>query len=223
MAEKRLQEARVQITSLKERIADLEQKLADANTALTTSTAPEVVRSGEMAQELDQARLKIQSLEKKVTIAQNETQYSRQAYQDASNRTGELGQENAAMTREISDLRSRANDNIVKINSIQADNQRKEDHRIIEEQRSIIVDRERELERVREDLRVLRNGRRETRQSSVPRSPRMGVMSPRIGRGTGASSRGTSPAPGEGAAAPIPGMNFLNTTQTNGRWGHLRS
>ncbi|KAH8888871.1 hypothetical protein GQ53DRAFT_235893 [Thozetella sp. PMI_491] len=221
-AKKRAEESKAQIATLKAKIPVLEGKLVEANATLSNSSNPEIARFGELAKELDEARAKVQSLEKRVASVQNEAEYSRQAYQDASNRHSELSSENAALAKQVAELEKLASDNLVKIHQIQAENERLEDQRMMEELRAIAADRERELERVREELRVLRNGRRETRQASVPRSPRMGVLSPRNGRATGGGSRGTSPTL-EGNAAAGTGMSFLSPGQSNGRWDHLHN
>lgn len=106
--------------------------------------------------------------------------------------------------------------------------------RQLDELQATLENRERELDRAKEELRLLKSGRRETRQGSVPRSPRTtGLMSPRPGRavgggGTGAGgagSRGTSPAPAvssSDSSTPVPGMTFFSPTANGGRWGHLR-
>ncbi len=221
-AEKRVEASKAHVASLKEQIAILESKLTNANAALTNSSVPDIASFGSMAKEIEETRAKTQSLEKKVATAQNVTEYSRQAYQDASNRNSELSAENAALAKQVVELRTRANDNIVQIHQIQADNERYEDRRFIDELRAINADRDSELERVREELRVLRSGRRETRQASVPRSPHMGVLSPRNGRGGAGGSRGTSPTL-EAAGGSVAGMNFLSPGQNNGRWDHLRN
>ncbi|KAK3374020.1 hypothetical protein B0T24DRAFT_657686 [Lasiosphaeria ovina] len=219
-AKKRLEAARVEAATLKEQIKDLQSDKSIA--ALANLSNPEVAGLAQAWKDLEEAQAKAQSLEKKLTSAQNETEYSRAAYQDASNSFVELKAENQELRAKAEILAKRADENLVRIHQINAENQVDATRRQTDELHAIIRERERELERVREELRVMRSGRRETRQVSVPRSPRPSVMSPRPSRAVvgGAGSRGTSPAPFDGAAGPattVPGMAF-----NNGRWPHLR-
>jgi hypothetical protein len=124
-------------------------------------------------------------------------------------------------------LQKTSSENFVRIHQIQADASTKQHLAQIAELKALLREREMELDKTRDELRVFKNGRRETRQVSVPRSPRMGMMSPRTGRGYGGStSRGTSPAPGSGtdgaSTTPVPGMQYLTQQTGNGRWNHLR-
>ncbi|KAK0727946.1 hypothetical protein B0T26DRAFT_672552 [Lasiosphaeria miniovina] len=219
-AKKRLEAARVEAATLKKQIKDLQSD--KSNAALANSSNPEVAGLSLARKDLEEAQSKAQSLEKKLASAQKETEYSRAAYQDASNSFVELKAENQELRAKVEILAKRADENLVRIHQINADNQVDATRRQTDKLHAIIREREREIERARDELRVIRSGRRETRQVSVPRSPRPGVMSPRPSRAVvgGAGSRGTSPAPFDGAAGPattVPGMTF-----NNGRWPHLR-
>lgn len=175
--------------------------------------------------QLKDAQLKILALEKRLENAQRDADYARTMYQDASSAASSVGAENRELKERAKDLQQTASDNLVKIHQIQADSNTKEYLRRIHELKLQVRDREVELDRARDELRQLKNGR-QTRQVSVPRSPRMGMMSPRRGIG-GSASRGTSPAPAIGieaaAAAAATGMQFMAPQQPgNGRWQHLR-
>lgn len=201
--------------TLRKQVKDLESQLSESRAALESSANPDIAETARLERELQEARAKIQTVEKKVANAERDTDYSRKAYQDASNAHSLLSQENQELRERIEILERKARDNIVKINEINARNQDNAELRQTDELRAVLRDRERELSLARDELRHLKNGRRETRQASVPRSPRTtGVMSPRPTRGVGGGSRGTSPAPTHDGAS-VPGMAFLNR-------GHLR-
>ncbi|KAK3297511.1 uncharacterized protein B0H64DRAFT_457707 [Chaetomium fimeti] len=215
--------------ALREKNKLLESKFAEARDTLANSTVPEIARVAQAEKDRDEALATVQKLEKKVQGVQNEAEYSRKAYQDTFNAHTGLNQEHQELKSKVTDLERRAGDNLRKIHEIHAQNELTEVNRQIDELQATLDNRERELERAKEELKILRNGRRETRQASVPRSPRMGVMSPRPARGVGASSRGTSPAamssdgPGVGGGGtPVPGMTFFPPVGGAGRWGHLR-
>ncbi|KAI1767423.1 hypothetical protein GGR53DRAFT_110860 [Hypoxylon sp. FL1150] len=187
----------------KEKNAVLEKKIAEANELLANSSNPELVRVALLEKEVQALKTKVQQLEKKVAVTESDMEYAKNAYQDASQRAGELQSEKRALEQENEELRRKADDNVVEVNRIQAANEARELVRMLDEQKSLVRDRDAELGRAKDELKTLRESRRGTRQSSVPRSPRLSafsnaVNSPRNGaRGTkaGSSSRGTSPAP----------------------------
>ncbi|KAL2178902.1 uncharacterized protein P884DRAFT_195564 [Thermothelomyces heterothallicus CBS 202.75] len=226
----RLEAQTAEIEALREKNKLLESKLAEANNALATSAVPEIARLAQAEKDRAEALAAVERLEKKVRIIQSEAEYSRKAYQDASNAHTELNQEYRELESEIEEYKRRASENLRKIHQMHAQGEMAEIARQVDELQALLENRERELERAKEELRVLKNGRRETRQASVPRSPRLGVMSPRPARGMGAGSRGTSPAPlissdgpgMGGGAGPVPGMTYFPPATNAGRWGHLR-
>lgn len=232
-AQKRLEASKHDLETAKAENKALEARLADANQQLANSSNPDLSRLALAEQELLETKTKLAALEKRMVTTTNEMEYSRSAYQNASNAHTELSNENSALKRKIAELERKASDNVVAVNQINADQEKKFLSKQNDEYRALIRDRERELEVARAELRHLKSGRRETRQASVPRSPRTttGIMSPRttVGRrggggnavDTAASSRGNSPAPGNasdgnGNGNGNGGMNF------NPRWGHLR-
>lgn len=144
---------------------------------------------------------------------ERELGFTRDAYQTASHAASDLGNENRELVARNKDLEHRASDNLRQIHEANNRVQVEEYLRVQDELEVQLREREMEIERLREELKALKM-RRETRQSSVPRSPRMGVMSPRAGRG---ASRGSSPAL-DSPGLPIFGQQGGN----NSRWGHLR-
>ncbi|KAL7625698.1 hypothetical protein AAE478_004919 [Parahypoxylon ruwenzoriense] len=207
---------------LKEKNAELRQKLAEAAESLLNSSNPELVKMVQLEKEIGESRSKISQLEKKVAIARNDMEYAQNAYQDASRKAVGLRAENVELEQRIDKLSRKADENIIEVNRIQSRNEVNELVRMLDEQKNIVRDRDSELQRLKDELRTLKNGRRETRQNSVPRSPRLGalgVMSPRNGGRVkgGSSSRGTSPAPPVGVYEGGTG-----TPAPSNRYSHLR-
>ncbi|KAL2197601.1 hypothetical protein P885DRAFT_35171 [Corynascus similis CBS 632.67] len=230
VATERLETQNAEIEALKEKNKLLETKLAEATDTLATSAVPEIARLAQAEKDRAEALATVEKLEKKIRVMQSEVDYSRKAYQDASNAHTELNQEHQELKRTVEEYKRRASENLRNIHQMHAQSEMAEIARQMDELHAMLENRERELERAKDELKSLRNGRRETRQSSVPRSPRTSMMSPRPSRGMGAGSRGTSPAPlssdgpgmGGGVAAPVPGMTFFPPVANAGRWGHLR-
>lgn len=211
--------------TLEEKNAGLEKKLLEAHELLLNTSNPEVVKMARLEIEINELKKRAQQLEKKVGSSESTMEYTKKAYQDASQRAGELQAENRSLEDQIEKLSRKASENVLEVNRIQSKAEVRELVRMIEEQKSIVRDREVELSRTKDELRTLKESRRGTRQSSVPRSPRLSaftnaVNSPRNGGARakgGSSSRGTSPAPptgvfDAGSAAPAP----------NNRHSHLR-
>lgn len=229
-----LQAAQEELLSTSQANIALQQKLSEARKSLLDGGNPELARIVRMEQELEAARIKISDLEKKVDFAQKDRDYVSGAYQTASQSALDLRKENDELQQKIVDLTRRAADNIVKINQTQQRSEVNELVRLLEEQRTIVRDRENELNRAREQLASIKNGRRETRQSSVPRSPRLNVSSPRnpvrraaTEAASGSASRGASPSAlgtFEVGANLMPGIGslFAGQQQGNGRYAHLR-
>ncbi|PHH64955.1 hypothetical protein CDD81_3592 [Ophiocordyceps australis] len=170
---------------------------------------------------LEEAQEKIRVLEKRLSNANSDAEYVRSSYREASSAASALEGENTKLKNQI-----KASNNLERIHQIQAQNEAQLFEGHITTLKAQVKDREMELDRLRDELRQLKNGRRETRQVSVPRSPRMSVMSPRTSRAmVGPASRGNSPAPLtalDGAAMPS-GMQYTSTQQPgNGRWNPLR-
>ncbi|KAI5918900.1 hypothetical protein F4810DRAFT_548054 [Camillea tinctor] len=207
---KRLESSQAENVALKQKNAELEKKLSEATEALLNSSNPDLVKLASQEKELEKAKAKAQQLEKQVAIVQNDMEFTKNQYQTASQRAMELSAENRGLEQQIAKLRQRADANIVEVNRIQSRREVKELTRMLQEQRTIVREREAELNHVRDELRI-RSSRRETRQSSVPRSPRLSalsVMSPRNGSVRipsamgGGSSRGGSPAYDSGSGGP---------------------
>ncbi|RWA14024.1 hypothetical protein EKO27_g1075 [Xylaria grammica] len=199
-----LESCRTEISTLKATRTELEKKLAEANDALLHSSNPDLAKMAEMEKNLNTANAQVEDLKKRVIVMQSDTDYRQNLYNQASQRATELSSENRGYEKKIQELQRKADDNVVEVNKVQSRNEVRILSQQIKEQKNLVREREAELNRVKEELKSLKSGRRETRQSSVPRSPRLtslGVMSPRNGtRGPSAmggpsSSRGASPQP----------------------------
>jgi len=211
----------------------VDRELKAAYAIMRASDNPETARLAKMEDDLRQCQEKAGKLADKVTSQKQEMEFFQKAYQDASQEVTTLHRENAQMLESMETLKIKASDNMLKIQQINRDGQVAELQKMVREWRALVKVRENELERAREDARSARNGRRDTRQQSVPRSPRLGggVMSPRHpSRGSG--SRGTSPGAGMGydgtagssSQYPVPGMGYVYPPSGggSGRYAHLR-
>lgn len=169
---------------------------------------------------LKDATEKIRQLEKRLENATQDGEYTKNAYQDASNAASVLQNENKELREQNEKLLQRSADNVTRIHEIQNESMARTYLKEIENLKVQMRERELELDRARDEVRQSRT-RRETRQGSVPRSPRMALMSPRAGGrgGPGPASRGTSPS-AEGGAAMIGALPISGNG--NGRWNHLR-
>lgn len=175
---------------------------------------------------LNEAEAKVQILEKRLANAQQDAEYARQLYQDASTSATVMREEVSELKSQQEDLVKKASENLTRVHEIQAQSTLREQLRYIARLQTQNKELEIELERVREEARQARYAR-QTRQTSVPRSPRMGTASPRApGRVAGSASGRTSPVPGMGSfieGPPLtPGAQFLTQQTGNGRWGHLK-
>ena len=183
----------------------------DPEERATTST-PSATREPE--KDLEAAQAEVERMKKRVDNAERELEYTRGAYQNASQAANDLGNENRELAVRIKGLEHKASENLLTIHKVNVENQVKQLIKANDELAVVLRERESEIDRLREEMRVLKT-RRETRQSSVPKSPRMGVMSPRA-RMQGGLSRGSSPVQLEA------GLQMFGQQAGNGRWGHLR-
>ncbi|KAK4179517.1 hypothetical protein QBC36DRAFT_72655 [Triangularia setosa] len=221
----RLEAIKAEVMSLKEQNKALESKLAEATLAMEQSTVPDIARFAQLEKELAETKVRAEKAEKKAASLSNEADFVRQNYQNASSYQHEQNDEMKRLREEIADLRTRANDNIVRIQQIHVQNELADHQRQLAELQAMVRERERELDILRAENQQLKNGRRETRGGSTPRSPRIGAMggmmaSPRPGR-VGGGSRGTSPAAVASSDPAAPGMSYA-PAGANGRWNHLR-
>lgn len=202
----------------KKRISDLEERIAVLTATPEGSHDDSVAKLNQL---LNEAKDKIQILEKRVENASNDGNYVRDEYQKATARATALNSENKELTETNAELTKQASENLVKIQQIQQDETIKEYLKYIEVLKSQLKEKDVELDQ----LRVLKNGRPQTRQASVPRSPRT-IVTSRYGNYGNSASRGTSPAAPPGydgnGSGGVPGKQYINQQSGNGRWDHLR-
>lgn len=219
----------LELTNLKDLNTTLTTQLFTAREALKNSTVPGVVEFETQRAELVTANEKVTKLEKRIENQNKDLEYMRANYQNASSAATESASEIGDLKDEVMELRGKADETRIKIQKL-----------ITEKEISELIKRNRELknrceeverlnEQKNEELRALMAGRRTTRGTSVPRSPRLGsaVASPSNRRGplgaVAGGSRGTSPAPAEGG--PVRGVfgGEALFQDGKGRWGsHLR-
>jgi chromosome segregation ATPase len=220
-----LTEARVtEIGKLKEDKVNLEKELATARTALTNSTVPEIAQLAQTQEQLRALQVDKERLEKRILSMQKELEFTRESYQKASSYTTELRNELEELKEENATLQRKASENTIRVAEIQRANEAKEREERIDELEALLRDRDQELRKKSEELKIKTNGRRETRGTSVPRSPRMGsgAMSPRphFARPAG-GSRGGSPAPGDARESFRDTTLFPSSALASSRWTHL--
>jgi chromosome segregation ATPase len=189
-----------ELTKLRDEKAASDAELAAARTALTGSAVPEVAELSRVKQEMTTVRGENERLQKRVTSMQSELEYMRTNYQQASSAAAEAVSELNEVKAELSAAQQKASENARLIHESQASSETKQYLIRIKELEAEKSGAEWELEKKSEELRAMLNGRRATRGTSVPRSPRMGTMSPGsrpMARVLSVGSRGNSPAPGD--------------------------
>lgn len=210
------------------KIAELESRIARLTDDSATGSS-----LGATDKLLQEATEKIRVLEKQLQNARGEKDYVMEQYQLANSSTSVMRAEINQLKAQNAELDKKASDNLLHIHEMNNKNTVRELTRKIAELETRLKEREIELDRVRDELRQVKNGRRETRQVSVPRSPRMGIMSPRAPPRAGVSgsaSRGASPSPaisgpdafGTSGGPGVPVVQFTNAQAGNGRWNPLR-
>jgi chromosome segregation ATPase len=218
-------EARVaEIAKLKEDKVNLEKDLATTRTALAHSTVPEIAQLAQTQDKLRVLQADKERLEKRILSMQKDFDFTRDSYQKASSYTTELRNELSELQEQNTILQRKASENIIRVAEIQRANEAKEREERIDELEALLKDRDQELRKKSEELKFKTNGRRETRGTSVPRSPRLGsgAMSPRPRFAQPAGgSRGGSPAPGDAREGFRDATLFPSSALASARWGHL--
>ena len=213
------------LTKLKEEKANIDSELAATRAELISSAIPEVAELNRMRNEVTKAQAESERQQKRVSSMQNELEYMRTNYQNASTAAGEAVSELNEVKAELIAAQHKASENARRIHEVQASSEIKQHLAQIKELGAEKAEAERELEKKSDELKAVLNGRRATRGTSVPRSPRMGTMSPGsrpMARVLSVSSRGTSPAPGDGPSyrAALTGEALFTTVPGSSRFGN---
>lgn len=196
------------MTKLSEEKHDLETKLLEL---ATSSENPDQAAAAQREVALREAVNKAASVERQITIVRADLDFAQSRYQDASDKAAALGEENSELKLQIQGLETRASDNLVAIRKINAARTDARLRQMYDQEKAMRQAHEREIDRIKEELRTYkaRFGGRETRGSSVPRSPRPA---------RGMSSRNTSPI-GDGNNGGGGGVGGIGGNGGNGLGG----
>ncbi|ESZ93081.1 hypothetical protein SBOR_6511 [Sclerotinia borealis F-4128] len=187
---------------LREENASLKNEVAVARNSLATSEIPSIAEIQKAKDDLRTAQAEIERLKKGQTSAEKRADYAASIYQESSQQAQEMRNELATLHSERKELRHQASAARIEIQKINHDGIIQQQCDTIDELKRELAERERMLERVTGQLDAYMNGRRTTRGTSVPRSPRVNNMSPRprvlgnMAPGSNTASRGNSPTPG---------------------------
>lgn len=215
-----------ELQRLQEQKTLVDSALAAAREALSSSIHPQVAELNSMKDEVDRVNGENEKLKKRLDNMQKELEYMRSQYQNASNAAVESASEAQGVQNLVEELREKADGNRVRVHEIQRGNEIAAHLQMIKELKAEKEDLEREVEKKDAELKAMLNGRRATRGTSVPRSPRMGgTMSPGPARPIGrviqsSGSRGNSPGPADFNPGRFEAALFQGPTA---RWGnHLQ-
>jgi len=192
-----------ELSKIREENAALKAELDAARLSLADSANPSIVELQKAKDDLRCAQLELERVKKARAKEEKEQDYTRTVYRQGLSENHQLKNQLIELQAEVADLRIEASDKRVQIQRINQEGILQQNADMIKELRLELAEKERALEKTSADLIILLNGRRQTRGTSVPRSPRMNTMSPRpavssrVLSGIGAGSRGSSPALGE--------------------------
>ncbi|KUI57938.1 hypothetical protein VP1G_05232 [Cytospora mali] len=193
--QKLLDASETKVSKLSDEKREIETKLQE----LTKSENPGTAAAAQREVDLKGSQEMVASLERQITYLKKDVDFTRSRYQDASDKAAALGEENAELRKRVADLETKASDNVVKLRQISVDTARKEAWRLYQDEKAQRLDRERELDKKNEELRAYKSrfSGRETRGSSVPRSPRVRQVSSRntspVADGGNGSGNGSGP------------------------------
>ncbi|APA06148.1 hypothetical protein sscle_01g009180 [Sclerotinia sclerotiorum 1980 UF-70] len=187
---------------LREENASLKNELAVAQNSLSTSAVPSIAELQKAKDDLRAAQAEIERLKKGQVSVEKRADYATSLYQESSQQAQEMRNQLTNLQSEREGLQKQASAARVEIQKINNDGIIQQQVDTINELKRELAERERMLESLTRQLESYTNGRRTTRGTSVPRSPRMSNMSPRprvlgsMAPGSNTASRGNSPAPG---------------------------
>ncbi|CZT50830.1 uncharacterized protein RSE6_11890 [Rhynchosporium secalis] len=198
----------VAIRKLREKLAAVEAELFAAQSALATSSIPEIAKFESLREELANSKLEIEREKKRHANTNRDLDYLRETYQTSSSSAAEHQRIVQALEAEVLVFREKATQDVVRVHEIQKLDENAELRRENINLKARLKDMARDLEKKQEELQAAAtNGRRSMRGASMPRSPRIGAghQGSSSGRPSGrsmygAGSRGTSPAPKDGRA-----------------------
>ena len=187
----RMTRAETQNAALRTERTELKAALEDANQRLLNSNIPEQRQIEEMRAALEGFKLQAAKADKRTEAAERDLAYTRDLYQTSSSKAQELAQLNEGLQARVAVLEQLASGEQARAHDASNATYDKALASDVRKLRQMLRDREAALKFKDEELARLKEagrGRISTRNSSVPRSPRIG-------------SRQTSPAgPGAGSA-----------------------
>lgn len=222
-----------EITKLKEQKEITQAELASARTLLASSSIPEIAELENLNAEVRTLKLEKERSEKNKLNMKNDLEYMRNNYQIASTSAAESASAFLAVQSELEALRVKASENRVKIHEVQRDNEKATYARMVKQLRIEKTEMARELEKKSNELAAAMNGRRSTRGTSQPMSPRLASPAngaartlSRVMQSMGPRSRGSSPAefvtPGGRGFTPLGFGEPLPNGQGFGNEGRFR-
>lgn len=204
--EKQLQRTEAKLEQVKSDKQQHEKEQHEKLQELSKSDDSDVALAAKTKMTEDALESTNKALIQKLSLKQKEADYANTSYREVSQQMASVIKENAELKLRIRDLETRADANVVEIRRI--NNARMDDQlrSMYEQEKAMRLDREKEIERKNEEMRnyKARFGGRDTRGSSVPRSPRVRQM----------SSRNTSPVGDNGGGANGNGSNGMSVSGT---------
>ncbi|KAG6041905.1 hypothetical protein E4U41_000393, partial [Claviceps citrina] len=143
------------------RMADLEATVARLTIAGQDGSAETPLAKTQKL--LQEAQEKTHTLEKRLDTAHNDADYARRLYQDATAASSALRAENASLREQVAELGKKTEGTLGKIHAMQADATMRQLLARIRHLKAQLREREIELDCTHNELRLLRNSRRETR------------------------------------------------------------
>lgn len=222
-AEEALTNEKLRCARLETEIELLKTKKAEMQQLMEGSANVEVAQLAQLEARVVELEERTRKAEKSAEHARTDLEFARDQYQNASRTASQLDNKTRELEARAARLEHQAGENLRNIHKQNASIQGKHLLRQLQEKDAMIRNREFVIRRLEDEVAALRNGRRETRQSSVPRSPRLGMaalhssasggraggVQHTSGRTIPGGSRGTSPMP-----ARITGFN----SQSSARW-----
>lgn len=190
------------------KLSEEKQQLEASLQQLANSDNPNTTAAAQREMDLVASRENAAALERQLAFLKKNVEYARSRYQDASDKAAALGEDNTALKIQVAELERRASANVVRLRELSADAARQDILRLYQEEKTQRLSAERELDRKNDELRSYKTrfAGRETRGSSVPRSPRVRQMSSRntspVGDNNGNGGGSSGPGPISGVFGP---------------------
>lgn len=211
------------ITKLKARNLYVEEELKVARELASASEVPEVAEFAKLREEIFTLKEEKERQRKKAVIMDSDLEYMRAQYQQSSSRMAELDAEVKGYEKEMPRLKHKASENAVRIHQIQRDRELADSYtrqNLLKAEKDMLIT---ELDKKVEEIKALTNGRRNTRGSAPPQSPRVSnaTASPSARtinqRAFASNSRANSPAPSEPLRSTFSSDAMLSAA-SNPRW-----